>query len=109
MLTKSNAVGYAVLALVVNELDDSEVREINVEPYLNGRESGFAIHFWSGKNKLVFSRARNSDYVVVYEGRVNDFSMQGNSLTDEIYRNGRYFENASSAANHVVKMLRCVS
>lgn len=92
MLTKSNAIGYAVLALIYERLNDSEVRELRVEPYLNGRESGFAVQFWPGafKNrhdrKFVFSEMRGSDAIVIYEAKSHEFSMQGNGLTEKIYR-----------------------
>lgn len=112
MLTKSNSIGYAILSLIINQLSDEEVREINVEPYLNGRESGFAIMFHCGfrhannlhDRKFVFSNSRRSDGISVYESTSWGFSMQGNCLTDEIYRNSiSFIEGAVVAArDHIL-------
>jgi hypothetical protein len=111
MLTKANAIGYAVLALIFNQLTDNEVKELNVEPYLNGRESGFAVHFWTRNGidrKFAFSRNRNSDDIVIYEGKIHDFSMQGNGLTEEIYRNKiiLHTDDISRAADYIVDKLK---
>lgn len=116
MLTKSNAVGYAVLALVMDRLNDEEVREIHVEPYLNGRESGFGIMF-SGffqhkkglhDRKFAFSEMRGTDAIVVYESDSCGFSMQGNGLNDEIYRSSCSFEGRKimNAVDHIVERMR---
>lgn len=115
MLTKSNAIGYAVLALIYERLTDEEVRQVNVEPYLNGRESGFAIHFWGGAmkhrhdRKFVFSEMRGTDAIVVYEAKTSDFSMQGNGLSEKIYREGSTsFSQREiwSAVDHIVSRMR---
>lgn len=114
MLTKANAIGYAVLALIYDRLNDSEVRAINVEPYLNGRESGFAIHFWAGamKNrydrKFVFSEMRGSDSIVVYEAKTHEFSMQGNGLNNKIYSDCTCFspDKIWDAVDHIVNRMR---
>lgn len=61
MLTRDNATGYAVLACLASILSDEEWQDLIVEPYLNGRESGFAVTFGSTdctkSAKLVFSNA----------------------------------------------------
>ena len=113
MLTKSNAIGYAVLSLVIAELDELEVRDFVVEPYLNGRESGFAV-ILSGRSrshrhdrKLVFSELRGSDAIIVYEAASHEFSMQGNGLTDKIYAAGTSFERSQicRCALHIVERM----
>jgi hypothetical protein len=110
MLTKSNALGFAVLSLVVNELSEAEFKEVHIEPYLNGRENGFSTHFYLRNNrfdrKFVFSEARRSDYIVVYESTSNGFDMLGNGVSDEIYNAGRYFPDAEQAAEYIVDRMR---
>lgn len=116
MLTKANAIGYAILSLVVSHLNDEEVREINIEPYLNGRESGFAVHFWGGfqykKNlydrKFVFCRERRSDEISVYESNTAGFNMTGNGLTEDIYRNQKGFDHDQilAAVDYIVDRLK---
>lgn len=110
MLTKRNASGYALLALVCERLSDADWLNLDIEPYLNGRECGFGICFWDyGKRharKLVFSECRNSDQFVVYRGGVHDFGMN-NELTDEIYQNKRFFDHDEPhlAADYIVEQL----
>lgn len=119
MLTKSNAVSYAVLALIINGADDEQVRELHIEPYLNGRESGFAVHFWNSfrasrrlfNRKFVFTRCRNSDSIVVYESDDCGFSMQGNTPTEEVYRASKLFngDDVVRVANYVLMRLTEIS
>lgn len=99
MLTKSNARGYAVLAALFAKLSDEQVREIYVEPYLNGRECGFAVLCWTDKNrrKAVFSNHRNADLLNVYRGNQSEFSMQGNSLSEGVYQTVTYFKEEAYA------------
>lgn len=115
MLTQSNARGYAILALLFDTLNDDELAAMYVEPYLNGRESGFAVGFRGyfraerklADVKLVFSNERRSDQAVVYKSDSCGFSMQGNGLTDKIYLEGsRCFNNVLAAAEYVVAELR---
>jgi hypothetical protein len=95
MLTQKNAKAYAVLAIVMDKMGDDFV-EVVVEPYLNGRESGFAVYrlssFGSGKwNKAVFSEERNTDNIVVYTGDLQDFSIQGNTPTEDAWHKSTAF------------------
>ncbi len=117
MLTKGNAVGFAVLALVIETLNDEEVRDLNVEPYLNGRENGFAVQFYGGyrgrkgyaDRKLVFSEMRGSDAIVIYEAKSYEFNTNGNGLTDDIYYNHRTtfsYNEHLQAARHIAERLR---
>lgn len=117
MLTKSNAVGYAVLAVIVDRLNESEFRNLHIEPYLNGRESGFAVNFFLRRDndgvelmdrKFAFAEMRGCDAVAVYEGKSHMFNMLGNGLTEAIYRNCRTFnqDQIVSAAQYVVNRLR---
>lgn len=112
MLTRSNAKGYAILAIIAEELSDEEWGLLHVEPYLNGRESGFAVQFYARKGKpdvkLVFSEARGTDSIVIYKGKSYEFSMQGNGLTEEIYRNAFYCgpDEYVKAARMIVAELR---
>lgn len=110
MLTRKNAKAYAVLAIIASECSDEEWQNFCIEPYLNGRENGFAIHFWFGEpnRKFVFSENRSSDSIVVYEGTRSDFNMLGNGLTEEIYRDSRFFgaDEYYQAAKHILERLR---
>ena len=96
MLTKSNALAFAVLAFLYNELDDDEVRNLFIEPYLNGRENGFSVNFIIlgdryFDRKLIFSKCRGTDGIVVYEGMARDFTIN-NGLTPELYNGKVYFD-----------------
>ena len=106
MLTKENAKAYAILAILVDMLDEDD--DLRVEPYLNGRENGFAVKLRSGNEKVVFSQHRRSDDIVVYSDKYHRFSMQGNSPTDEIYYNRQTFSpnDYYRAAEFVVQRLR---
>lgn len=86
MLQRKNARATAVLAIVMAETEERKFNSWSVEPYLNGRESGYAIADWHRDYKAVFSEFRRSDSIVVYLGKTTDFSMQGNSPNDEVYK-----------------------
>ena len=108
MLTKQNSVGFAVLALVFSKLEEDEIRNLLVEPYLNGRESGFAIQFPERNCKLAFSEDRNSDSIIVYNGLNHEFSMQGNVPSDSVWKNSKHYAGDAIylAADLVVEQLR---
>lgn len=92
MLTRKNAKASAVLAILCDMYEESAWNKLNVEPYLNGRESGFAVHdFYQASKKVAFSENRNSDNIVVYYGTSSDFSMQGNTPSEKSYRNAKFF------------------
>lgn len=105
MLTRKNAKAYAVLCIIFDMTSEELWRECIVEPYLNGRENGFAVSFRD--EKVVFSENRNSDNIVVYTGKSYEFSMQGNGLTEEIYRNSKFFnyDRYLEAAEFCLKFL----
>lgn len=93
MLTSKNAKAWAVLAIVYDQLSGEGEKDIAIEPYLNGRESGFSITRYRGSApKVAFSENRNSDQIVVYTGQSSNFSMQGNVPSDHIYKEAQYFE-----------------
>ncbi len=105
MLNRKNALGFAVLALIYSKLDEGFLQKLSIEPYLNGRESGFAIYNFRTDKKLVFSEYRKSDEVVVYEGRSLDFSMQGNVPSESTYDKAQFFSEVEKAAVHIVNKI----
>lgn len=62
---------------------------VYIEAYANGREHGFAICGFN--RKLVFSESRNSDSMVLYIGKVTDFSMAGNVPSEKTYGEKLFF------------------
>lgn len=108
-----------MLALVIEHLNEIDARNLVVEPYLNGRENGFAVYFYLRKReidgmdhrtcdrKLAFSGQRGTDSYVVYEGQTHEFQMIGNGLTDKIYRSAKPFDydQADAAAVYIVERL----
>ena len=82
---------------------------MSIEPYLNGRESGFSVKFTltSIDVKLVFAEYRKSDNIVVYMAPAYQFG-SNNTISDEIYQG--HFQNQSYAynetANFIVETLR---
>lgn len=94
MLTQKNVKAYAVLAIVMDRMGD-DFEEVTIEPYLNGRESGFALWRYSSfeptkVNKAVFSEFRSGG-LVVYTGRAVDFDMAGNMPSEQTYRRKTIF------------------
>lgn len=89
LLNKKNAQGVAVLAAVHYGLNEQQIPQLICEPYCNGREQGFTLLNWKTSKKVAFSEARGSDSIVVYFGKDTDFSMQGNSPSEETYKINR--------------------
>ncbi len=85
-MTRKNAKATAILAIVFEMVDEDVWAKMIVEPYLNGRENGYALHPFLGKVKVVFSENRNSDNIVVYVGGINSFTMGGNVPDDDAYK-----------------------
>ena len=105
MLTRKNAKAWAVLAIVYDGLNEETIKNLSIESYQNGRESGYAITNWSppangddvtpslsATPKVAFSENRNSDNIVVYTGPSYRFSMQGNTPDDATYKGAKYFD-----------------
>lgn len=85
----------AVLALF-EHLVDNEEKNFHLDPYCNGRERGWCITVFKNKAKnkikqVVFSEFRNTDEIVVYCGKVGDFTMAGNVPSDKVYDNKTFF------------------
>jgi hypothetical protein len=84
----------------------------HLEAYANGREQGYAIaNFDSTLPKyprVAFAEYRNSDQIVVYFGTYHDFDMQGNTPSDKVYHDARFFahDDARGAAKFIVKYLK---
>ena len=91
----------SVLALVNWMSGDSEY--LFAEPYLNGRERGWAIS--SMGKTAVFSEFRNSDEIVVYRGKSVDFEMAGNVPSDKVYKEKRTWENRLSSCVNRRKLI----
>lgn len=88
MILRTMLVADAVLAIVDFLSDDQLLR---LEPYQNGREHGWSL-YGSNYCQVAFSEYRNSDAIVVYAGKGNVFSMQGNVPTQEIWETRHMFE-----------------
>lgn len=99
MLTKSNARAYAILALLIGELQEEELEKLIVQPYINGRENGFYVRFLYVEDPprdspaVVFARDRRSDQTVIYVGKSIDFSMQGNIPSEEVYKKKKLYSS----------------
>ena len=59
---------------------------------MNGRENGFAIYKPTTDKKVVISNDRRSDAIVVYSGKLTDFGMSGNNLSDNVYNHSKHFD-----------------
>ena len=77
--------------------------EMTVGAYQNGREHGIAITY-SYEHSFSIAEHRNSDNIVVYEGKV---AMQG--LSESAYENKRFFATELEAATHVFNRLLALS
>jgi hypothetical protein len=76
-----------------------------VEPYQNGREHGYCLA--GGEKRVTFSENRNSDSIVVYVGGKYDFGMQGNTPSEVVYQNRKFFdfEDYKAAADYILPIL----
>jgi hypothetical protein len=77
-----------VLYLVDLPLSHAALQRIHTRTYCNGREQGFTVQVHSGAGEvslqLSFAEQRNSDSLVLYVGRVEDFDEHG-IPRDEVY------------------------
>lgn len=80
-----------ILKLVrLGRLSETQQARVYVQAYSNGREQGFAVVVQD--LMLAFAEHRRSDAIVVYVGRLADFSAPGNVPSDEVYRAAKLFE-----------------
>ncbi len=89
-----NPVAKKVLAEVKKILDAANLQvEGGLEPalylYVNGRERGYIIKTF--KFAVAFAENRNSDDIVIYHGKVGDFTLNGSLQNDKIYESAVYF------------------
>lgn len=108
LLNKKNAQAVAVLAAIHYGVNEGEqIAQLLTEPYCNGREQGFSVSNWKTNNKVSFSESRNSDQIVVYFGKSTDFSMQGNTPSEELYKNKMFFDclEVEKAADFIIDHL----
>lgn len=110
-LKQSMKVANAVLAVVEAMLPNDD-EEIYLEPYKNGRENGWALHSNSSSStaldrKVVFSEYRNSDQIVIYQGRMQDFDVSGNVPDEACYQTKVFFDagQIEKAARHILDYL----
>lgn len=64
--------------------------------YENGREHGLAIRHFdgnAGSRMACFAESRNTDQIVVYVGRVEDFDTNGNIPSEKVYQARKFFGN----------------
>lgn len=95
ILTVRNAKATAILALVYELCGGDEVEsDLLIEPYLNGREQGFAVESKARfpSHKVAFSEFRNSDSIVLYFGVHADFNMQGNTPSESVYEKKEFLD-----------------
>lgn len=84
------SVAEAVVCLVESIMHPD--KELLLEAYANCREQGYCLWNLEARKKVSFSENRNSDSIVVYSGKMELFSMQGNIPSEEAYERKLFFE-----------------
>jgi len=83
---------------IVQNCDDIDKIDCLVECYQNGREQGFILWgFRWNKTALYFANHRNSDEIVIYEGK---YAMQG--VSEDAYRNKYQSKSHEDAAQRLI-------
>lgn len=115
---ESTCLADAVLAYITYLADDDDEDRVDIDvfPYQNGREHGYSLS-WFGigddstgqwvTRQAVFSVARNSDNIVLYTGRSEEFDI--NSIPqDRAYERRRFFDwdDAAGVARAALTYLR---
>lgn len=107
MLSRKTAQAYGVLATLFAKLgDDYMVKKVSVEPYINGRESGFSIRVFGSELQAVFSENRNSDNIVLYLDIWQNFN-NGNVPSDVAYhKSSHYFKpyDYAGVVDYIIKI-----
>lgn len=96
------------------DLANNVLREIkkivsSIEPalstYHNGRESGYCLT--AADRKVCFSENRNTDEIVIYCGRLEDFNFQGNLPSEITWADRKFFpqDQTKKAAEYIAAYL----
>ena len=88
-------------------------KECSLESWSNGREQGLCLRYYPVDSfltkKFCISECRNSDSILVVHGSNNDFDLQTNQPSEEIYqKNRKYFDyqHFDEVARHILNILR---
>jgi len=83
-----------------------------IQPYLNGREAGFAIMPWSSKYPdrtiIIFAESRNTSDLVVYTGETKEMPLESTfpyTLSERMYKDRRMFEDMEEAVRFITGWL----
>lgn len=103
-MRKATLLADSVLALIEWIAPDGV--SLFAEPYVNGRERGWAVSF-EGKT-AVFSEFRNSDEIVIYTGKRMEFEMAGNVPSERAYKQKKFFSCTEpyQAAEFILEYLK---
>ena len=110
--THNLIIAKKVLAKVNRTMEKDVAETCCVEAYSNGREQGYSIGQFStiipqgiSFKRVSFSENRNSDDIVIYFGKADQFDMSGNIANEEIYHKAKYFryDKINEAAQFIVE------
>lgn len=107
MLTFKTAQAYGVLAALYFKLEERQLNQLFIQPYMNGREQGFSLEHNLEFKQVSFSEARSSDDIVVYLGKSHEFDEAGNIPNAKVYEKAQHFDPLmfEAAADCIIKHL----
>jgi hypothetical protein len=88
MIIKSTHVADAILSIISDRMGGMNLHAL---PYENGREHGWSLRDTHCTKQVAFSEYRNSDEIVVYCGKPDEFAMAGNVPSDRVYEDKEFF------------------
>ena len=105
-ITTTTTVADRVATAVRAQLTGVEGPEGNLYPFLNGRERGWFLSFWTwaaNDTAWAFAEARGSGRIVVYV--VQGWNMY-DPTPDRMWRTCAYFDTPAAAAQHIATLAR---
>lgn len=106
MIIESRRLDRAFKVLEYVKLGLSNIEgDLHLGTYQNGREEGLSLRSCSSittNGYVSWSEDRRSDQIVVYNSDIDPCQ----SITDEMYKNARYFDNEILASNFIVEFIK---
>jgi hypothetical protein len=86
------------------KIDNSKRWESSL--WINGREEGISLTNYEDGNKIIFTEARNSDAIVIYYGKQDDFEGYFEMITEETYKRGIYLYDDEEVFQKILFLMK---
>jgi hypothetical protein len=74
--------------------------------WINGREEGITLTNYSDKIKIIFTQSRNSDAMVIYYGKQDDFEGYFGMITEKIFNKCMYLNDEEEVLEKILFLMK---